>query len=321
MGSDCISSWSLLIFYYGQPLPPGQDRKPLNQPNASVEYICASIRPDQDYRYRLTGGVVVFCDQPTYPTREEMQELRNQGFTIAIGLHPKCVDTCAEADFAAFQQCFSCPEVSVLGEVGLDYTANPSMWGLQHMVLDRVLEHLQPSHVLVLHARGMRNTTGVGYFQLLYHLKGVVPSNPRIHVHCFEGGRELMNKWLSDIPNTYFGFTGLVQHFDAASKEALRCIQEEKLLIETELIFHIGGRYNSLPALLALVANTVAEVRGKSRTEVLEVALRNASRLYDVWTETQSSFLPSNGEGESMSSNGRDRGSLFPNTGEDGQDV
>ena len=230
-------------------LPEGMDshchldrtRKALNQPNASVEDICASIRPDQDYRFRLTGGVVVFCDPPTYPTREEIQELRNQGFTIAIGLHPKYVDTYAEADFAAFQQCLSCPEVSVLGEVGLDYTANPSMLGLQHMVLDRVLEHLQSSHVLVLHSRGMRNTTIDGYFQLLYHLKGVVPSNPRIHVHCFEDGRELMNKWLSEFPNTYFGFTGLVQHFDAASKEALLYIQEEKLLIETDSQYFISA--------------------------------------------------------------------------------
>ena len=79
-------------------------RMALNQPNASVQDICASIRPDRDYRFRLTGGVVVFCDPPTYPTREEMQELRNQGFTIAIGLHPKYVDTYAEGDFAAFQR-------------------------------------------------------------------------------------------------------------------------------------------------------------------------------------------------------------------------
>lgn len=259
-----------------------RSRKVLNKPNASVKDICGMVHPDRNFRFRLIGGVVVFCDPCTYPTREVMQELQTQGYLIAIGMHPKYVNTYTEADFAAFQQCLSNPEVWALGEVGLDYTVDPSMWGLQHVVLDRVLKHLLPSHVLVLHARGMMGTqTGVGYFQLLFQLKGVVLPEQRIHLHCFEGSRELMERWLSEFPNTRFGFTGLVKHFNAASKEALRSIQEDKLLLETDSpYFHIGGRKHSSPALLGMVANMVAEVRGQTWTEVLEVASRNARLLY-----------------------------------------
>ena len=83
------------------------------------------------------------------------------------------------------------PEVGALGEVGLDYTADPSMWPKQHAVLDRVLEHLQPSHVLVLHASEMMSgIPGGTYLQLLYQLKGVVPWQQKIHLHCFGGNHE-----------------------------------------------------------------------------------------------------------------------------------
>ena len=192
------------------------------------------------------------------------------------------------------------------------------MWGLQHMVLDRVLEHLQPSHVLVLHARGMRNTTGVGYFQLLFHLKGVVPPNQRIYVHCFEGGRELMVKWLSEFPNTFFGFTGLVQHFDAASKEALRCIQEEKLLIETDSpYFRIGGRQ-----LLTSTTGDGSQHGGWSSGQVVNIGVGGRfaqceSPLRRVNRDPES--LPSQhwGGGKCEFS----RCSPFPNIWGDGQEV
>ncbi|MCG8047547.1 MAG: TatD family hydrolase [Candidatus Thiodiazotropha endolucinida] len=257
-------------------------RRNLNKPDASVEEICKTIRPDRDFRFKLTGGIAVFCDPGTYPSRVAVQELKTQGFAVAIGMHPKYVTSYKEADFKAFQTCLTYPEVRAFGEVGLDYTSDPSTWGLQHVILDRVLKHLQPSHVLVLHARGMPGTqTGVGYYQLLYQLKGVVSSDQRIHLHCFEGSRELMEKWLGEFPNTRFGFTGLVKNFSAASREALRHVPEDKLLLETDSpYFHLGGRRHSSPALLGMVANLVADVRGQTWTEVLEVASRNASLLY-----------------------------------------
>ena len=106
-------------------------------------------------------------------------------------------------------------EVGALGAVVLDYTADPSMWPKQHAVLDRFLEHLQPSHVRVLHARGMMSgQPGGTYLQLLYQLKGVVPREQKIHLHCFEGNLDTMNKLQRVFPNSHFKFTGLVQHFN-----------------------------------------------------------------------------------------------------------
>ena len=127
-----------------------RSRNVLHRPDASVDEICSAIRPDAEFKYKLIGGVVIFCDPPSYPTREEVGQLQDDSFLVGIGLHPKQSEQYSEADFASFQRCLEYPEVKVLGEIGLDYSVNRSSWAAQHLVLDRVLKHLQPTQVLVL---------------------------------------------------------------------------------------------------------------------------------------------------------------------------
>ena len=114
---------------------------------------------------------------------------------MAIGFSPKYVNTYSEEDLTAFQKHLSYSEVAPFGEVGLDYTTSPSMWGLLHLALDKVLKHLQPAHVLDLHARE-------AYYQLFFQLKGVVLSEQKIYLHYFEGDRKLTQDWLKEFPNT-----------------------------------------------------------------------------------------------------------------------
>ena len=174
---------------------------------------------------------------------------------LALGLHPKGTNQYSEQDFKAFMRLVHQPEVTVLGEVGLDYTADPSTWGQQHVTLDRVLRQ-------ILHTRG-------AYYQLLFQLKGTITSEQRIHLYCFEGNQQLFADWIGEFPNTYFGFTGLVQHFNEAKKQAMRSIPESQLLVETDSpYFKIGGRRHSSPALVGMLAKIVADVRGCTWNEV-----------------------------------------------------
>lgn len=102
------------------------------------------------------------------------------------------------------ESCSSFPAVKILGQIGLHYHVEPSRWASQHVLLDKVLKHLQPSHVLVLHARANQgDQTGVGHIQLLFQLKGVVPPDQKIHLHCFEGTTDMINRWTEEFPNTY----------------------------------------------------------------------------------------------------------------------
>lgn len=259
-----------------------RSRNVLRRRNASVEELCEMVLPDREYAVRLTGGVVVFCDPSTYPTQAEVLTLQQAGFHIAIGMHPKQASLYTEADHIAMQNCLSFPGVKILGEIGVDYSVEPSRWANQHVLLDKVLKHLQSSHVLVLHARAIQgDQTGVGYIQLLFQLKGVVPSNQKIHLHCFEGTTDIINRWIEEFPNTYFGFTGLVGSFNTTSKDALRSLSPDKLLLETDSpYFHIGGRRHSSPGLIGMVAKMVADIRKENWIHVLEFASRNARQLY-----------------------------------------
>ena len=64
-----------------------RSRSMLRSPGALVDDLCKLIQSNREYRVRLTG-VVIFCDPQTYPTQEEMQHLKPQGYAIKLGLHP-----------------------------------------------------------------------------------------------------------------------------------------------------------------------------------------------------------------------------------------
>ena len=98
-----------------------RSRAALGEPKASVEHLCKHVRPDRQFRFKLIGGVIIFCDPETYPSSEEVQNLTQAGYKIAIGLHPKYLDSSTEAAFPAFQRCLSMPEVGTVGRgrVGL----------------------------------------------------------------------------------------------------------------------------------------------------------------------------------------------------------
>ena len=258
------------------------DRSKKKLKKTSFHQVCEAVRPDEGFEVQVMGGVTVFCDPDTYPSQEEVNELRGQGLTIAIGLHPKYVEKYTEDSLLAFERCLTFSGVSALGEVGLDYSTSDKLWGQQHVLLDRALKQLRPEHVLVLHSRGpFQADTNFEMFQLLYQLKGVVPTEQRIHLHCFCGSLTTMEQWIAEFPNVHFGFTGMVGSFDEESRKALRQLDERRLLLETDApYFRMGHREASAPSLLGMVANLVAKVRGQPWREVLEVAVANARRLY-----------------------------------------
>ena len=279
---ELIETYPINVSWMEESLPQAFDshfhldrsRRSLDDPFLSVDNLCSKIQPDRDFRVKLVGGVVIFCDPPTYPTRKEAQDLKSQGYSIGIGFHPKGANRYTEEDYTAFGDCLSFLEVTVFGEVGLDYSTNPSSWRHQHKALNRILKQLQPSMVLVLHART--------YYQVLYQLKGVVPREQKIHLHCFAGDAALIQDWLEEFPNTWFGFTGLVDSFSEGQKKVLKDLPDDKLLLETDSpYFKLGKRKCSSPGLLGMVANMVAQVRGSTWEEVLEVGRRNASILYN----------------------------------------
>ena len=145
------------------------------RPIRDIVGICASIKPDDEFQVRVTGGVTVFCDPDTYPSEEQVAECRRHGMIVAIGLHPKTIPS--DDDWRQFGKCMGYSGVSALGEVGLDYSVPARRWSQQHVVLNRALQLLRPDLVLVLHSRSQKELYDGSATQLLYQLKGVVPKD------------------------------------------------------------------------------------------------------------------------------------------------
>ena len=105
--------------------------KDLNLPlSSTLDDIRTRVgEPDPCLRVGMRGCTLVFCDPETYPTLGEIGQLAWQGFTVAIGLHPKKVSSnefTLAADVDVLTRLLSSLQVGALGEVGLDYSRGPS---------------------------------------------------------------------------------------------------------------------------------------------------------------------------------------------------
>ena len=246
-----------------------------------VEKVYEAQRPDSEFVVRVTGGVAVFCDPPTYPTEEQVTQYRRQGLIVAIGMHPKT--NVNEGDWQNFKRCLSFPGVTAFGEVGLDYSMPAQTWSQQHVVLDQALSLLRPDHVLILHGRPQMGFHDGSSAQMLYQLKGVVPRDQKIHLHCFSGDQAAVDLWVKEFPNTHFGYTALIKDLPRESKVALRDLDGKRLLIETDApYFRFGSRTYSTPGMIGMTASIVGAIRGQDWTEVLELSNSNVRHLYGL---------------------------------------
>ena len=273
--------------------------KDLNIPlSSTLDEIRTRVgEPDPWLRVGMRGCTLVFCDPETYPTLGEIDQLAWQGFTVAIGLHPKKVSSnefTLAADVDVLTRLLSSPQVGALGEVGLDYSRGPSRRERerQENTLVGLVKLLSsPLQVLVLHCRD-QESRGRDYCQVgrpisalercLELLSPYLPRTQRIHLHCFKGSSGLVNAWLGRFPNTHFGFTGLVRSFSSNEREAVRQVPNNRLLLETDgPYFRPDGRFSvNAPHLLGYVARAVATILEKPISEVITLTCDNASRLY-----------------------------------------
>ncbi|KAK3092520.1 hypothetical protein FSP39_003912 [Pinctada imbricata] len=141
----------------------------------------------------------------------------------------------------------------------------------------------KPELPLVLHLRGPSGDTYgsdvTGRCQAI--MRRVCRREQKIHVHCFTGLSQVVNDWLSDFPNTFFGVTAAVRRFDEEQKSGLRAIPRNRLLLETDApYFPVGNVPYSTPAYLGDTAAFVAVYLNIGPCDLMQLTLRNAMTLY-----------------------------------------
>lgn len=194
----------------------------------------------------------------------------------AIGVHPSEVAELNEENFELLREWCMLDKIVAVGETGLDYhwpEPDPALqkeWFEQQLELARQVEL-----PVIIHSReAAKDTLEIMQAHRAGEIGGVV--------HCFSYTKEMAREYLN--MDFYFGIGGVITFKNAKKlKEPVEYIPMEKILLETDSPYlapepNRGKRNTSLN--LPCVAEAIAELKGISYEEVVEITEANARRLF-----------------------------------------
>lgn len=193
------------------------------------------------------------------------------GVWATAGIHPHE----ASDGLDGVEEVLAEPEVVAVGECGLDYHYDHSPRAVQRDVFARQIEFAHRHDLaLVIHTREAWDDT----FAILD--AHTVPA--RTVFHCFSGGAREADRALER--GAALSFSGIVTFPTADDVRAAvaRC-PLDRLLVETDAPYLTPvphrGKPNR-PALVALVGEAIANLKGLSPGEMASVTWANADRLF-----------------------------------------
>ncbi|MBQ3499339.1 MAG: TatD family hydrolase [Clostridia bacterium] len=193
----------------------------------------------------------------------------------AVGIHPQ--NAAEESAYALqkIEQLAKHERVVAIGEIGLDYHYDYTPKDMQIEYFEKqILLAKKLDLPVIVHDREAHQDC---VEMLLRH-------KPRGVMHCFSGSVETA-KQLTDI-GFYIGLGGSVTFKNAKKPaEVAASIDLSRLLLETDCPYMTpvpfrGRRNNS--ALIAHTAEKIAELRGITAQEIIDVARENAHRLFNI---------------------------------------
>lgn len=196
----------------------------------------------------------------------------------AMGVHPSETGELNEDNFEWLRQQCSVDKVVAVGEIGLDYHWKEPEEKVQKYWFERQLMLAREVGLpVIIHSRDAARDT----LDLMQALHGEETGGV---VHCFSYTKEIARAYLD--MDYYFGIGGVITFQNAKKlKEAVAYIPLEKILLETDSPYlapepNRGRRNSSLN--LPYVARAIAELKGITYEEVVEVTQKNAQRLFRI---------------------------------------
>lgn len=162
-----------------------------------------------------------------------------------------------------------------IGEIGLDYHYEKETRDIQLKIFREQIELANEYDLpVIVHDREAHEDT----LNILKELK------PRGVIHCFTGSVE-MAKEIVKI-GMYIGLGGAVTFKNAVKPvEVAKFVPENRLLVETDCPYmtpvpYRGKRNDS--SLIPFTAEKIAEVRGTTTQEILDLTAENAKTLFNI---------------------------------------
>ena len=196
----------------------------------------------------------------------------------AAGLHPEDCAGCTDKDFDAVRDLCGHEKVVAIGEIGLDYywLKTPEERANSRDFFDAQLSLAEELNLpAIVHDRDAHRDC-----------LDIVRAHPGVRgvFHCYSGSLEdakvLVDKgWM-------LSFTGNITFKNARrAPDILRWLPLDRLMLETDAPYmapvpHRGERCDS--SLIPLTAATIAQLKGLTVEEVLDITLDNGKRFFDI---------------------------------------
>lgn len=252
------------------------ERHPSEDPEKGSWVPPPPTRPQPRLRALVTNCCEVEAINDTHILLQAADRWLNGKVFVTYGCHPHNFYEYSDAYEAKLLKAMEhrLEKVVGWGECGLDYYKNhyylPEKRPLMMEVFARQARlAVKLKLPLVVHARDAEEDT-------LEILQQYVPWYHPVHVHAYQGKTWLMHKVLRDWPNSVFGVSAVVTF--AVAGGAIQVAEEcplERLVLETDAPFLAGE-----PRGVLRIAAKVAQLKGSTAREVLEMANRNCERFY-----------------------------------------
>lgn len=197
----------------------------------------------------------------------------------AVGVHPEDIEALNEKEYEWLKNtALTNPKVVAIGEIGLDYHYTEPSKELQRECFRRQLAlALEVKKPLIIHSRdACADTLECMKREHAQQVGGIV--------HCYsytkEAARDFLNMGL------HFGIGGVIT-FKNAKKlvEAVEYIPMDRIVLETDCPYlspePFRGKRNDSRNIY-YVAQKIAELKGLSYQEVVDITHENAKRLFGI---------------------------------------
>lgn len=222
--------------------------------------------------FGVCGVINCGCDKKSSEESVELSEKYSYMYS-AVGIHPEFYDRISELD--EIEKLSSHKKCVAIGEIGLDYYWNPDKSAEQKELFEKQLLLADKlSLPVIVHDREAHGDT----LEILQKYK------PKGVLHSFSGSPEMAMEIVKI--GMYIGIGGVIT-FKNAKKlpEVVAKIPEDKILLETDAPYLTPVPFRSKinhSAMIYLTAQMVAEIRGTTTENILNISYSNAKRLFGI---------------------------------------
>jgi TatD DNase family protein len=203
---------------------------------------------------------------------------RFENIFATVGMHPHDAKDVGSDDLSTLKELTAQTRVVAVGETGLDYYYSHSPHDVQCRVFSQFIHMARQTDLpIVVHERNAADDAAE-----LLRSEG----EGKLHgvIHCFTGNYEAACAYL-DL-GFYLSFTGIITFKNAEPlRDVVRRVPLGRMMVETDSPYltpvpHRGKRNE--PAYVRFVAQTIAEIKGKTLEEVAERTTRNVQHLFKI---------------------------------------